>query len=187
MGSSSDLPGARRGPGALTPRGAWALGLVTALAGAGVIAAAVLSDDGAVNGPRWIAAAAGAAFVLGGAAVVKGYALDGGAARDDDLWGPLFALSISACLASVAGWIALGPGERAFRISGGIPLTGLAPAAGEWIGRAAFGIGAALAGAIAIAFAAILLRRLRRRPGRDALGPGSPSSPWAARRWACCT
>src|SRR5262245_4179469 len=121
---------------------------------------ALASDSGDFRAPRWVAAVGGAVFLLGGAAVLKQYAIDRGAVRADDPWGPLFGALISGCLTAVSAWIAFAPGDRSFQVQSSVPLPGLGPSATEWIGRVGFGAGAVLAGAIALAFAVMLVRRL---------------------------
>src|SRR5262249_42336390 len=156
----------------LGPRAAWALGLGLMLAGAGIAAIAIWSDEDRVQAPRWVAVAAGAAFALGGAAIIKGYARDQGAERPDDVWGLLLGGLLTTCLAVIPAWVAFGPGERRFRVSGPLPLGWLSPRAGEWLGRGAFGLGAILVGTITLVVWAQLLRRLGRRPARDRLASG---------------
>ena len=68
-------------------------------------------------------------------------------------------LGIVAALATVGTWVAFGPGERAFSIA--IPFLGSGPG-NEWIGRAAFGIGAVLAWLILLIAAVAWWRKLIR-------------------------
>jgi hypothetical protein len=164
----------------LAPRAAWVLGLGFILAGAGLVAAAIWSDEDRVQAPRWVAVAAGLAFELGGAALIKGYARDRGADRPDDLWSLLLGALIGTCITVIPAWVAFGPGERRFRLSGPIPIDWLFPRAGEWLGRAAFGFGAILVGAITLFVWARLLRRLWRRPAREQLALGAALLAFAA-------
>ncbi len=142
------------------------VGLLVGFLGAFVTAMAVASDGSNLHAPRWVAAAGGAVFLLAGAAVLKQYAIDGGAVVADDPWGPLFGALISGCLTAVSAWIAFAPGDRSFQVRSSVPIPGLPPSATEWIGRIGFGIGAILAGAITLAFAMMLVRRLLRAAGR---------------------
>jgi len=156
----------------LTPRGAWGLGLVTAAAGLGVIAGALWADPGRVESPHWVVVAAGLAFVLAGVALIREFAVDRESERLDDLWTPLLGALIVTGFAAIASWVAFGPGDRQFRISGPIPLEWLWPGSGARIGRAAFGVGAVLSSAVALAFWARLARRLPQRPMRERIQVG---------------
>lgn len=158
------------GKAALGPRAAWAMGLLCAGLGVVIGVAGIVGEGADAQAPRAVVVLGGVVFVLAGIALVKGYALDRGVESPDDVWGPLFGAVITAALASIGTWVALGAGDREFRVSVGAPLpwSGLAA---EWLGRVAFGIGAALTWLIAIVFAGMVVARLRRRPARDAIGP----------------
>jgi hypothetical protein len=151
----------------LSARGAWLFGAAAILTGSAVLGASIWADDARMEAPRWVAAAAGAVFVLAGLAVVKGYVWDRGVERPDDVWSQLFGTLICSGFAGIAGWVAFGPGERRFRVSGPIPLQWLPPAVNDWLGRGAFGLVAGLAGLLALLFWGRLLWRLRLRPWRD--------------------
>lgn len=153
----------------VSPRMAWCLGATVIVAGSAVLAAAILADDGRMEAPRWVAAAAGGAFLLAGLALIKGYVLDHGVEPPDDVWSPLLGALICSCFAVIAGWVAFGPGERQFRVSVNLPLPWLLPSATEWLGRAVFGFGALLVGLLMLAFWCRLLWRLRRRSVREGL------------------
>ncbi|HYB70339.1 MAG TPA: hypothetical protein VEH80_06715 [Candidatus Bathyarchaeia archaeon] len=155
----------------LGPRGACLVAGVALLAGAGILAAAILADDPGTDAPRWVGVAAGGIFVLAGLAVFKGYVLDRGQDRPDDVWSQLFGVLIAGCFAAIAGWVAFGHGPRAFRVSGPIPLQWIAPSLTEWLGRGAFGLMAVLAGLLTLVFAGRMVFRLRGRPVREWLGP----------------
>ena len=158
----------------LSPVGATAIGLLFVAAGIAVIVAALRSTTLGPDGdPRWLAAAAGAVFVLAGAAVYNGFAVAGGAAPDGDLPPDtpfvvrviqyLLGLGIVGLMTAIFGWIAFGPGKRSFRITG-LAMLGLAD--GERAGRVAFGIGTVAMGLFLVLLAVIGARRLLRARGR---------------------
>jgi hypothetical protein len=146
------------GVGALTA----AFGFYLALAGLGLV-----PPPGKPNphAPLWIAFCAGLVFLLGGLAVLA-RALAGDAAAPDgapagasprlQLLQQLLAVAIFACLASIATWIAIGPGPRGFNVSG--PFFSVRGGA-ELAGRIAFGIGALVTWLCAYAFAANAVRK----------------------------
>ena len=80
--------------------------------------------------------------------------------------------SIVGLLALIINWIAFGPGER--RFSGGLalPFLSVSAPAGEWSGRAAFGVGALLMDLVVVCLAVRgarqLVRRRRERAGHPA-------------------
>lgn len=129
----------------------------------------VLKPEGEVHAPLWVVSCAGGAFMLAGASVLlsasaKRVASDGALPSDAPLGARAGQLVLSllalAALASVATWIAVGPGARAFTVTaswGGEIETGL----NELIGRVIFGAGALLAWLAFLAFARQGLRRLR--------------------------
>lgn len=101
-----------------------------------------------INGPVWLATAAGLAFLCAGVSVT----VRGLLCMDDDMrelpadapvwmhavyW--LSALIAAAALASIGTWVAFGGGDRNISISG--PFTG---PVGEGVGRTIFGIGTIL-------------------------------------------
>lgn len=156
----------------LSPRAAVVLGLV--IGGMGVLVvlrAAEVIPGGAVRleAPRWVVAGAGVAFVWAGAALIVGYAVAGGVGPDGDLpagtprWvrvtQSLLGLGIVGSLASIATWIAFGPGPRAFTVT--LPFVGRGPG-DETVGRAVFGTGAVLMWVFLAVFAIISVRRIRR-------------------------
>ena len=156
----------------LSPRAAVALGLVvSAMGGLIVLLAAgmIPGADEKLEAPRWVVAAAGLAFILAGAAMIVGYAVAGGAGPDGDLpagtprWGrvtqSLLGLGIVGALASVATWIAFGPGPRAFTVA--LPFVGRGPG-DETFGRAVFGTGAVLTWVFFVVFVIVSVRRIRR-------------------------
>jgi drug/metabolite transporter (DMT)-like permease len=153
----------------LSPTAGILIGALFAIVGAVVIVAAyrgaLVTEAG---DPPWLAPAAGAVFILAGAAVINGFVIAGGATAGGDL--PpgtpmsvrvvqyLLGLGIVGPMTLIFGWIAFGPGTRRFRVSG-IPIPGLD---GETAGRIVFGVGAVLLGAFLVAMAVVGARRLLR-------------------------
>lgn len=149
-----------------------ALGAMIMLAVAGVLP----SKGG--QAPAWVIACAAAIFVLaGGLLVLRSFM--GGDMNDRELprGVPLLlravyyaaGLGVVAALATVGTWVAFGPGERAFSIS--IPFLGSGPG-NEWIGRAAFGIGAAFTWLFFLVAAVAWWRKLIRRERSGDRTPG---------------
>lgn len=149
--------------------------LVCGLMAAGLGLFLVLFGFGAIplkprpgDAPPWIAAAAGLAFLLAGAAVAAGAMC--GASETSELpstagWGTrlfsyLAGLASCVALAVIGTWVAFGPGVRVF---GGSGMFLLSKEAGELAGRVVFGFGAALTWLIAIAVAVSGARKLLRR------------------------
>src|SRR5437899_6298793 len=128
----------------VSPQMAWFLGAICVIAGGAVVAASILADDARMEAPRWVVSAAGAAFLLAGLALVKSYAFDHGMGQPADVWSPLLGALVCSCFTLIAGWIAFGPGERRFRVSGSFLFLWLPPSVIEWLGRAVFGLGALL-------------------------------------------
>jgi hypothetical protein len=156
-------------------------GLFAAALGAFIIAGAsglfgldLHPSDGV---PRWIGVGAGALFVAGGLAVMLQSPAaakpmpDGGLSPEAPSWiqraSLALALFIVGDFAAIFLWIAFGPGERHFSGSesfGGVRVTEtFGGHANEWIGRAAFGVGAVFACLMFVAFLIGGARRLRRR------------------------
>jgi hypothetical protein len=120
-----------------------AFGFYMCLVGIGV-----LPPPSRINGPVWLAAVAGLAFMGAGVSVLVRYRLCGND-HDGELpsnapfvmqviyW--LSGLLAGASLASVGTWIAFGGGDDRVSISG--PFTG---PVGEGLGRTVFGIGTIL-------------------------------------------
>jgi len=141
--------------------GPWWLALIVIAAGAAIVAGAVgwLPLRPSPGVPRWVGAAAGMVFVLGGVAV----AMPARASRGKDAIGA----ALVTLLTAVGAWVAFWPGPRSFSSSvsaGGATVGG---SGNEWIGRIAFGFGAILCGA----FAAFLWKRVLFPPRDDAPPP----------------
>jgi hypothetical protein len=158
----------------LSPRSAIAFGLLFMAAGVPPILAALdmLPLPLTRGTPAWVGVAAGLLFMLGGAAIINGYAIAGGAGPDGDLppgtsFGVrlvqyLLGLTICGLFTAIAGWIAFGKGERHFSMSIGLPFLTRHGFASEWMGRAAFGLGAILVAAFTVVLTVVSVRRLNR-------------------------
>jgi hypothetical protein len=109
-----------------------------------------------INGPLWLSICVGLVFLAGGVMVlVRGWlAVPDSQDLPADAPRALIALQwiavVAACagLAVAATWVAFGAGPRQFVLP--LPVYG---SLGEFIGRAAFGIGALLSWLIVFAFA----------------------------------
>ena len=163
-------------PPAITRRAAWLLCLFTSGMGLFIILVAaglIPAEERSFHAPRWIVGAAGLAFVLAGLAILtipRGGSLE--PAGRVTLISSLLGGSIVGLLALIINWIAFGPGER--RFSGGLalPFLSVSAPAGEWSGRAAFGVGALLMDLVVVCLAVRgarqLVRRRRERAGHPA-------------------
>jgi len=142
--------------GARATTGPWWLALVCIAAGSAIVAGAVgwLPMKLSPGVPRWVGAAAGLVFVLGGVAI----ALPPRASRLKDLAGA----TLVTLFASIGAWIAFWPGERAFNSSVSSGAVSVSGSGNEWVGRIAFGFGAILCAA----FAAFLWKRVLFPPDR---------------------
>jgi|RhiMetdeSRZDD1v2_1073273.scaffolds.fasta_scaffold1509846_2 hypothetical protein len=156
----------------LPPVAAVVVGLGCALMGTFIVLLGLgaLGEPPLADGvPAWVGVLGGVVFVLGGAALIVGYVVAGGATADGDL--PpgtpfsvrlvqyLLGLGITMSLASIASWVAFGPGPRQFGGSG----TFGGGAVSETLGRAVFGLGAGLTWLFVITLGVVGLRRLGRR------------------------
>lgn len=108
--------------------------------------------------PVWVGVCAGMLFVLGGVAVINGYAFGAGTRP---LAENALGFAIGAVFAAVFGWIAFGAGERNFSSSIELPFWRREGRGSEWLGRAMFGLGALMAAAIAIVAAVGAVRKRR--------------------------
>jgi hypothetical protein len=146
MSGNADLNGANPGGSA----GPWWLALIVLAAGAIIVAGAMgwLPLRLSPGVPRWVGAAAGMVFVLGGIAV----AMPARASRAKDAIGA----ALVTMLTAVGAWVAFWPGARTFSSSvagGGVTVSS---GGDEWVGRVVFGLGAILCGT----FAAFLWKRV---------------------------
>lgn len=140
------------------------VGMLPFLALMGVLPTAPRPPDAA---PDWIGILIGLAFLFAGiTAIIRSFAgIDAGGNLAATAPGAVrvindgLGLLIVASLATLFRWVAFGPGERHFTMSGGFSGVGGAMASGEMPGRIAFGFGAVL-GWIMVA---IYLRYIARR------------------------
>ena len=150
-----------------------AMGLAFIAAGAFPILigiGAIAPSDG--DAPAWVALAAGVMFVCAGAAVIVDYGIAGGVGPDGDfqpgtpLWiratNLALGLAIVGLMASVAGWIAFGPGPRHFTSTLTLPFLPLRWQSGEISGRIAFGASSVLMAVMFVACGVSGIRRLQR-------------------------
>ena len=95
----------------------------------------------------------------------------------------LLGLGVISCLATIATWIAFGPGPRAFTVS--LPFVGRG-AGSETVGRAVFGTGAVLMWVFFAVFVVVSAQRLRAQiEGRlPHHGAGVLRGAILARRWS---
>jgi hypothetical protein len=161
----------RRSGTDLSPRGAVALGLLVIACGVAPILGAldIIPYRLTPGTPVWVGVAAGAIFIVGGLALINGYALGGGKNFDQEA-GPfvyiaqqLLGFSICALFAAVAGWIAFGPGERQFNQSISLPFWQSTQEGSPSVGRMVFGFGAVVCAALAL-YALVQAVRGRRGP-----------------------
>jgi hypothetical protein len=156
----------------LSPRAATLVGLIFIALGLFPILGALhfIALPLSVGVPVWVRVAAGLTFVLGGAAVIVGYAIAGVELDDADAEaGPygidvsfavrvtqyVLALVIYGLFAAIAGWVAFGTGPRNFWLA----RHGFG---NDWMGRAAFGAGAVLVAAAGVGVAVKNFARLKR-------------------------
>lgn len=133
-------------------------------------------DPARIHAPRWVLGLIGGMFALSGLAILyfgiaNGLGRGPGSAGERDpeafsVIGWLLGLVIVGGMAVVAGWIAFGPGERAFSGSIGVGGVSVGGSGGsETVGRWFFGIGAVLTGAFGVWGLVYGLRRLAGRRG----------------------
>ncbi len=117
--------------------------------------------------PVWVGIAAGAVFVLAGAALINGYAFGGGedfeARATPGVYRvqQLLGFTICALFAAIAGWVAFGPGEREFTSSISLPFWQSKGRGSPNIGRAVFGAGAIMCAGIAMVALVAAFRKRR--------------------------
>jgi hypothetical protein len=164
----------------LPPRSAVLFGLLFMAAGVPPILAALgmLPVPLTRGTPAWVGVCAGLLFILGGAAIINGYAIAGGAGPDGDLppgtsFGVrlvqyVLGLGICGLFTVIAGWIAFGKGERHFSTTLNLPFLTRHGIGNEWTGRVVFGLGAILVAAFTVVLSVVSVRRLRK--ARNAKG-----------------
>jgi len=129
--------------------------------------------------PPWVGLCAGLLFVFAGVAIVVDYGIADGVGPDGDLKpGTPFSirlanyvlgLMIMGLMIAVFGWIAFGPGPRAFSSSLTLPFLSKRWASSDLSGRIAFGAGTILMVLMFIACGIVGFRRLLAGHGTDPL------------------
>jgi hypothetical protein len=149
-----------------------AVGFAIALVPLGIVPSSVTNAD---QTPHWVGYCAALVFVLGGLALIVGFALAGGAGPDGDLpadtppWiyltQQLLGLGIVGSMGAISSWVSFGSGPRAFTATSS--FSGVHPAS-EVVGRIAFGFGAVLVWLFFIALAVRAARRIFKSAKRGA-------------------
>ncbi|MGQ0749343.1 MAG: hypothetical protein ACT4PS_02295 [Betaproteobacteria bacterium] len=144
------------------------VGLMAAAMGAFIIVMAGFDpDESRFHAPRWVVGAAGATFVLAGAAAIKSKGTSG--PHTDNSPGYLLILALLlTCFGAVASWVSFGPGERKFEGTLSV-ADGILPfELSEMLGRILFSPAALLLDFMALAAWFFLFRGiLLRLRGRD--------------------
>jgi hypothetical protein len=165
-------------PAEQSPRAAIVIGLIFILLGTLPILGALDLMHLPLSGvPVWVGVAAGLTFVLGGAAVIVGYAIAGVEIDDPEaevgryeihvsfavrLTQYILAVAIYGLFAAIAGWFAFRRGPRLFSTAVNLPLLARHGIGSEWMGRAAFGFGAIGCAAAGIVAAVRNFKKLKR-------------------------
>lgn len=165
----------------VSPGGGCGLGGAYLLAGSVIVMVAtghLPVEEASVHAPRWVIGVMGGIFTLCGITLLY----HGARAHLDPGWSPegrdhdrfplvswLTGSLIFTGFAAVMGWVAFGPGDRAF--SGGLGIVGVFVSVSggvqEALGRVVFGLVAALAGGVSIWSWIHGLRRLGRLERED--------------------
>lgn len=134
----------------------WWFGAIFIAAGAAIMAMGadwIRVDPSSIHAPRWVLIASGGVFALGG---VMTYT-----SRLDQRVNSFLALILIGTFASIASWIAFGPGERAFSGGASVGPVSVGGSGGETVGRAVFGFGAVLLWLLEVLIAVKLIASLR--------------------------
>jgi len=141
----------------LSPKARFCFGLLCVMAGVlPVLASFDIGPLGraAINGPAWLGAAAGGAFIIAGIALLLG---EDGSRSDHPLSYVLLACALGA-LAAAANWIAFGPGPRECTIA--FDALETAMPANSMVCRTGFAIGAGILNGFLIWLAAGVAQKL---------------------------
>jgi hypothetical protein len=159
-----------------------ALGTIPVLSASGILPSRPPAPGDA---PVWLAYAIGLMFFMAGMlAVVKSIAGGDPTSYDDPaspamrVFYQLAGAGIAILLAVVLSWVAFGPGDRPFSMgagSGGAAIITGAAGGGEIIGRAAFGIVAALAWTMIGGTVLVKARRWLQQHCQDASAFANPA------------
>jgi hypothetical protein len=154
-------------------RGLLAMGVVVIGAGAAVIGAGLFGDDASLHAPRWVVAAVGATFVLGGLAILR--APGGDAPPPDDVVQALLGALLLGGFALVCGWLLLFTAREEWSVSG-LPVHWLPDVVLDVLFYGLVGGMALLVNGLAVAAWAHLVRRAAAAlPGR-----AGAALPWVA-------
>lgn len=147
-----------------------AVGLAIALVPTGILPTSNATTD---QTPHWVVYCAALVFILGGFALIVGFALAGSAGPDGDLppdtprWiylmQHLLGLGIVGSMGAIVSWVSFGSGPREF--TGTTSFTGT-HSVSEIVGRIAFGFGAIFVWLFFIALAVRAGRRILKFPKR---------------------
>lgn len=133
----------------------WWFGAVFILAGGAIMAIGldwIRVDPSSIHAPRWVLTACGGMFALAGAMVYT--------SRLDERVNHVLAFLLIGMVASVASWVAFGPGERAFTGGASVGPVAVGGSGGERIGRAVFGFGAVVLWLMELVMVVRLIRSL---------------------------
>ncbi len=128
-------------PEQMSPAGRAAVAAITTLLGAILVALAagiIPADERMFNAPHWVVGACGFLFIVAGFLVIVPPEMP----RMKNFLGAM----MLSTFAAIPGWIAFGPGQRAFGGSFSFGSITSASHPGETTGRIVFGIGAVLLG-----------------------------------------
>jgi hypothetical protein len=158
----------------LSRRGAFIFGLLFIACGMMPIlmSTGILRSTATPGTPLWVGFCAGLLFVFGGVAIVVDYGVADGVGPDGDfkpgtpfmirVANYVLGLLIMGLPIAVFGWVAFGPGPRAFSSSLALPFISKRWVSSELSGRLAFGAGTLVMVFMFIACGVVGLRRLRR-------------------------
>lgn len=110
-------------------------------------------DPDTIHSPRWVLAAAGMVFMIGGVMA--------GAGPTHALLNDVLAGVLIGCMASIATWIAFGPGEREFTGSVSLGPVAIGGESGASVGRIAFGVSSILLWALVVFVVHRVVKQLR--------------------------
>ena len=148
----------------MSPRSSILLGIVLAVVGLGIVAAARWAPERSFHAPRWVLASGGGAFLFFGSYLAVIYALGYDPRRGEETLPPplvqlAFFLPGMTFLALPFHWVAFAPGPRAFSGSVSLPFISVSGRYGALSGRILFGIGAVLMDIMITGTTVSLLRR----------------------------
>lgn len=122
----------------LSQKQVWFFGSIFIFAGLMIILLAlgvIRADPSTIHAPMWIIVCAGLVFLLGGVAVINGYAFSSPNLIISDILG----MSIVGIMTLICGWIAFGPGERHFTSTSSFLFSKTTTSGNSGQGRFVFG------------------------------------------------